>query len=391
MGGETAGDPMAAAAVPVESGFRTRDPLNILFDPQTLSGTERLVMMLAGDPAGLSRAQGRGLQFRTALLRPISQLLRARAAGRGLAPAEGAEDHLPPGRAALGLRSIETAMELRWGPAFRQPRETLRRLLHLPPAGLMPARLAALLDATRADPPASWRTHQQWGLLADTYLMDLAFLTAQLAAAGRPQDSDALEAAQLALVEPESRRRLADLAAAGTPVLFCGFHAGAFALGRRLLRHLLPEMLLLGAHGEANQGETRVSAHDPVRAMMQMVRHLRRSGSTALIAGDGPVSGALRSVAVCGLPVQIALGAPHIVFHARCVNAFYLACWDGRRVSLELRTDTQPQQGEGLEAWTTRWMAACGAFMTDLVTGDPRNIRGHSGFWAQLDRGMGAA
>lgn len=263
----------------------------------------------------------------------------------------------------------------------------LRRLRLLPDVGLLPPGLADWLTQQRGETDDSWRVAQQWGPFADTYLSDIAYYASVLEKEGESKESEKFVLADMALLQPESRARLAALAKGGKAVLFVGAHAGAFALGRRVMRREFPNMLLLGAHGEASQSGTRVSASDPIRAMLQMVKHLRQPGGTALIGADGPVASATQSVQLLGRSVKVALGAPHIAYHARCTNVFILANWVNDHISLELRTDTQPVPGESLDAWTHRWMAAWVSFLEGIIRGDARNLRGYSGFWSQLGGG----
>ncbi len=372
----------ATPTAPLGFGSIQRDPLDLVFGSASLSGTERLVLLAAAQYGAGSVSHRRGQAFRTTALRPIFQLARMAQdrASRPDAPAGSAEP-------AFELRDAHDAaflLEQRWGAEFRNLRAMFRRLLRLPNAGLMPPKLGAWLAAQRRDTGPAWLAAHQWGMLADVYLADLAYFAAVLARAGETAEAARLEAAQLALLTPESRARLEALQRLDRGVLLCGVHAGMFGYGRRVMRTLLPNLLLLGAHGEGQQSGARVSANDPVRAMLQMVRHLRQPGATAVIGADGPVANAMASVEVLGRPMRVALGAPHTIHHARCANAFVIAAWNGDAIELALRTDTQPAPGETLADWTERWLAAWADFLRDIVLGDGRNLRGYSGFWSQL-------
>lgn len=372
----------APPSAPLGFGSIQRDPLDLVFGPQSLSGTERLVLLGAAQYGTGSGSYRRGQAFRSTALRPIFQLARLAQdrANRPDAPAGTAE----PAFALRDAHDVAYLLEQRWGAEFRHVRAMFRRLVRMPNAGLMPPKLGGWLATQRQEPGQAWLAAHQWGTLADVYLADLAYFASVLSRAGDMAEAARLEAAQLALLTPESRARLEALQNLDRGTLLCGVHAGMFGFGRRVMRALLPNLLLLGAHGEGVQSGARVSANDPVRAMLQMVRHLRQPGATAVIGADGPVANAMATVDVLGRPMRVALGAPHTIHHARCANAFVIAAWNGDAIDIELRTDTQPAPGEPLAAWTERWLAAWAEFLRDIVLGDGRNLRGYSGFWSQL-------
>jgi hypothetical protein len=366
-----------------EFGVAHRDPLALLFDAESLSGMERLALLIAANFGEHTPKYWRGNPFRAAVMRPIYQLARPPGQpGQRAAAAEGAAaGQVIAPRTAADLLAL---LRQRWGKDALAARPTLRRLLRLPDMALLAPDLAAWVTRQRAEGNEVWRVSHQWGLLADVYLADLAAYASMLAKEKSP-DAAKVALADTVLLDPESRARIAALPEGGRGTLLAGVHAGAFAYGRRVLRNLLPDLLLLGAHREDSQSEVRVSANDPVRAMLQMVKHLREPGAVAIIGADGMATNAMETVSICGREVKVALGAPHIVHHARCTNAFFLARWEGDRVALDMRTDTQPEPGESLEAWTRRWLAAYVAFVEDIIRGDARNMRGFSGIWSQLD------
>lgn len=366
-----------------EFGVAQREPFEVLFDPESLSGTERLAMVIAAHFRAGTPHFRRGRAFRAAILRPLYQVARQSAQRAASGEDEDAlAARIPAPRTAA---DVHVLLHRRWGSDALSARSMLRRLQRLPDLALLPPGLQAWLERQRGERNESWRVGQQWGVLADVYLADLGYYASALEKEDEEEEAARLAQVDLALLQPESRAHLATLRQGERGTLFSGAHAGAFSFGRRVMRTQFPDMLLLGAHGETTQSDTRVSANDPVRAMLQMVKHLREPGAIALIGADGPVANAMQTVTVCGKRINVALGAPHIVYHARCSNVFYLARWAGDRVALDLRTDTQPEPGEGLEAWTARWMAAWVRFLEDIIRGDPRNLRGVAGFWAQLE------
>lgn len=283
----------------------------------------------------------------------------------------------------VGLQAL---FESRWGPQFVDARSTLDRLLNLPPANLLPDADVAWLAARRGVAPDRWAREQQFGRFADTYLMDHQAYASYLRKHEYLEEAAEFDRSFREALDEECLARLASLLSGETGILLCGVHAGSFNLGRHLMRTTFGEALLpLGAHEREGRSRARVSAENPIAGMLQMVRHLRRPNSVGIIGADGQFGDSQQMVEVQGYRVPVVVGAPHIVYHARCRIACFLAGWssDGR-VQLRVEHLAESAVGETLNDWTRRWLEAWGRFLNELVTGDPRNARGRNGFWTPL-------
>jgi hypothetical protein len=349
----------------------------------TTTGIERLVHRIAAHDRGGRTSEDQERVLRRAARTSTVEMIRAsgialRQKGETQAPAES--------RRASRLARVETllrSLALRWGPDFRDPRLTLLRLRSLEPARLIGETVLRwqLSHAQAKTEPErkSWLQAQMWGILADVYLADLRILCRDLLLVGRSQEAEDLLGRQLSLIDQSSLNRVRSLRDPASGLLLSGAHAGAFGVGRATLKSLYDDLLYLGARGHDAPGR-RVTTDDPVRALFTLVKHLRRPGSLAIVGADGKYGKAKSEVELLGRTLSVSHGTPHAIYHAKCKNAFFLAAWQDDSIVMKLQF-VQLDKAESLRAWTERWIEAYRAFLCEIVTGDPRNMRGYSGFW----------
>jgi hypothetical protein len=351
----------------------------------TTTGVERLVRRIAAHDRNGQESEDRERLVRRVARTSTVEMIRA----LGIAPRQNGEtpEASAKSRRASRPARVETLLRclaLRWGPDFRDPRLTLLRLRSLEPARLISETVLrwpmSHAQAKTEHERRNWLQAQMWGILADVYLADLRILCRDLSLVGRSQEAEDLQARLLSLIDQPSLNRVRNLRDPAIGLLLSGSHAGAFGVGRATLKSLYDDLLYLGAGGQDAPGR-RVTADDPVHALFTLVKHLRQPGSLAIVGADGKYGNAKSEVELLGRTLSVSHGTPHAVYHAKCRNAFFLAAWQDDSIVMKLQF-MQVDKAESLRDWTSRWVEAYRAFLCDIVPGDPRNMRGYSGFWS---------
>lgn len=334
--------------------------------------------------AALSAAQRAGHARNPSRLLNAGRDLLTRGTGSSLqrhaADVSGAEDL--PLVLGTGRVRLTTAIKRRWGTGMFDPAQTLAALRRAAALDLSPPRLARWLLREEDDPVRlSWHHAQAYGLSAATYLEELLTLRRLLASRRRQADKVAeLDERLIGLVEGDGIARLAALPR-DRGLMICGTHAGAFRFGHHLLRRAYPDLVTLGV-GDGEDGAPTVA--DPVRALFTMVKHLRAPGAVALIGADGPRGDSTAPVRIRDLDVPVRLGAPTVIYNARCASVFFVARWTETGVALDLREGPAVDPGIPFARWCERWLESYAAVMNDLVDGNAADIQGGWGMWALI-------
>ena len=283
-------------------------------------------------------------------------------------------------------QALAKLIERRWGADYLNISNTLQHLEQGPPARLNEAKVHDwFLDNLVAESelaPDAWFARQRAGLLAEAYIQDLADL-AEAARTSEPRLSALLDEAIIALVDHDGLEASTGLETRSESTLVVGLHAGALSVANFVSDTRLPSSVRLAAGSSG--GLTGVRS-DPTRALMEMVRHLRKTGGVAVMRADGGFKGATIAVPVRGVPLIFGAGGAHAAYFARCRCVFSVPRWSGDRVLIDLTEAPRAEPDEKIDNYTARWCAAFGAYIETLLREDPRNMRGRGVLWVGLAR-----
>jgi hypothetical protein len=279
--------------------------------------------------------------------------------------------------APSSVRVREKLLALRWGKNFLEPQTVLAELRALPTIPLMRRVIEKRIRSNARKTwvsKARWRKRLNWALIAHAYLKDVAQHEAACREEGHQKDADHIHAGVLSLFDKRDVESIRALRKSGASIVFCGTHVGPAVATKYALLEALGNTLVMMVAQEPSA--TRIDASkDPTGAFFRVVKHLRQPGQHAWIDADGRQGNPDYQIDLFGKPVNIAKGAAHAVFFAKCQHAFCFAKWKrGGKIALEIEVETQLRKDEDINGWTARWMARYRELLIELLSGEPENM-----------------
>lgn len=118
-------------------------------------------------------------------------------------------------------------------------------------------------------------------------------------------------------------------------------------------------------------------------ALRQLIHEIER-GTLMGFAPDVPTRNADTRLELLGRTIAMSSFVPRIIYKYRPACVMVQALWRNGRIALEVERLPEPEDGETIEAWCTRWCEAYLARVARVMTGAPENLNLGTGIWQNV-------